>query len=95
MKLLEISGLTARYNAGDVLHGLDVTVDEGEIVTLLGSNGAGKVHHVALHLRPGRAMPVRQHHAGWGRNSRDVGRKPSCALAFRTCPKGRQGVSRD
>jgi branched-chain amino acid transport system ATP-binding protein len=42
MKLLEISGLTARYNAGDVLHGLDVTVEEGEIVTLLGSNGAGK-----------------------------------------------------
>jgi branched-chain amino acid transport system ATP-binding protein len=42
MKLLEIVGLRARYNAGDVLHGLELTVDEGEIVTLLGSNGAGK-----------------------------------------------------
>ena len=42
MKLLEITGLTARYNAGDVLKGLDLSVDEGEIVALLGSNGAGK-----------------------------------------------------
>ncbi len=42
MKLLEITGLVARYGAGDVLKGLDLTVDEGEIVALLGSNGAGK-----------------------------------------------------
>jgi branched-chain amino acid transport system ATP-binding protein len=42
MKLLEISALTARYNAGDVLHALDLEVEEGEIVALLGSNGAGK-----------------------------------------------------
>jgi branched-chain amino acid transport system ATP-binding protein len=41
-KLLEIKNLTARYGAGDVLKGLDLSVDEGEIVTLLGSNGAGK-----------------------------------------------------
>jgi branched-chain amino acid transport system ATP-binding protein len=40
--LLEIKGLTARYNAGDVLKGIDLSVDEGEIVALLGSNGAGK-----------------------------------------------------
>jgi branched-chain amino acid transport system ATP-binding protein len=40
--LLEIKGLTARYNAGDVLKGIDLAVDEGEIVALLGSNGAGK-----------------------------------------------------
>jgi branched-chain amino acid transport system ATP-binding protein len=42
MKLLELSGLVARYDAGDVLKGLDLHIDEGEIVTLLGSNGAGK-----------------------------------------------------
>ena len=42
MKLLEIEGLVARYGAGDVLKGLSISVDEGEIVTLLGSNGAGK-----------------------------------------------------
>jgi branched-chain amino acid transport system ATP-binding protein len=42
VKLLEIGGLVARYGAGDVLKGIDIDVDEGEIVTLLGSNGAGK-----------------------------------------------------
>ncbi len=42
MKLLEITGLVARYGAADVLKGIDISVDEGEIVTLLGSNGAGK-----------------------------------------------------
>ena len=40
--LLEIKGLTARYNAGDVLKGIDLSVEEGEIVALIGSNGAGK-----------------------------------------------------
>lgn len=42
MKLLELAGLRARYGAADVLHGLDVSVEEGEIVALLGANGAGK-----------------------------------------------------
>ncbi|MDE2516252.1 MAG: ABC transporter ATP-binding protein [Rhodospirillales bacterium] len=42
MSLLAIEGLHARYNAGEVLHGLDITVEEGEIVALLGANGAGK-----------------------------------------------------
>ena len=40
--LLEIENLSARYNAGPVLHGLSLSVAEGEIVALLGSNGAGK-----------------------------------------------------
>jgi branched-chain amino acid transport system ATP-binding protein len=42
MSLLAIEGLRARYNAGEVLHGLDVLVEPGEIVALLGANGAGK-----------------------------------------------------
>ncbi len=42
MKLLEIENLTARYGAGDVLKGLTLSVGEGEIVALLGANGAGK-----------------------------------------------------
>ncbi len=42
MSLLEIKGLVARYGAADVLKGIDISVEEGEIVTLLGANGAGK-----------------------------------------------------
>lgn len=40
--LLSVSGLTAGYGRSAVLHGVDLTVAEGEIVSLIGSNGAGK-----------------------------------------------------
>ena len=40
--MLEISGLTARYDESKVLHGVTFNVQEGEVVTLLGRNGAGK-----------------------------------------------------
>ena len=39
---LEISGLHAWYGESHVLHGVDLHVDEGEVVTLLGRNGAGR-----------------------------------------------------
>ncbi|MCC6960779.1 MAG: ABC transporter ATP-binding protein [Dehalococcoidia bacterium] len=42
MPLLEISGLVAGYGAITAVKGIDLTVNEGEIVTLIGSNGAGK-----------------------------------------------------
>lgn len=40
--LLEINGLICGYGQSTVLHGVDLTVREGEIVSLLGANGAGK-----------------------------------------------------
>jgi branched-chain amino acid transport system ATP-binding protein len=39
---LEISGLQGWYGESHVLHGVDLRVEEGEIVTLLGRNGAGR-----------------------------------------------------
>ena len=42
MALLEVSGLCAGYGQVQVLHGVDFTVDDGEMVVLLGANGAGK-----------------------------------------------------
>jgi branched-chain amino acid transport system ATP-binding protein len=40
--LLEIEGLQAGYGESQVLFGLDLAVNEGEVVTLLGRNGMGK-----------------------------------------------------
>ncbi len=42
MSLLEISDLRAGYGHIEALHGLDLHVDGGEAVTIIGSNGAGK-----------------------------------------------------
>ena len=40
--LLELDDVSARYGQITALHGISLTVDEGEIVALLGANGAGK-----------------------------------------------------
>ncbi len=40
--LLELRGITAGYGSIEVLHGISLEVREGEIVSLIGGNGAGK-----------------------------------------------------
>jgi branched-chain amino acid transport system ATP-binding protein len=40
--LLELTDVSARYGPVSALHSVSLTVDDGEIVTLLGANGAGK-----------------------------------------------------
>ena len=42
MALLEVSDIHAHYGSIEALKGISLTVDEGEVVTLIGSNGAGK-----------------------------------------------------
>ncbi len=44
---LEIAGLQAWYGESHILHGVDLTVNRGEVVTLLGRNGAGRPPHCA------------------------------------------------
>jgi branched-chain amino acid transport system ATP-binding protein len=40
--LLQVSELRAGYGAGDVLQGVDLAIEPGEIVAVLGRNGVGK-----------------------------------------------------
>ena len=41
-EFLRISNLHAWYGESHILHGVDLTVHQGEVVTLLGRNGAGR-----------------------------------------------------
>jgi branched-chain amino acid transport system ATP-binding protein len=42
MALLEVEEIRTHYGAIEALKGISLTVEEGEVVTLIGSNGAGK-----------------------------------------------------
>ncbi|WP_305988934.1 ATP-binding cassette domain-containing protein [Roseibium sp. MMSF_3544] len=42
MSLLELSGVEKSFGAVQVLHGVDLSVDAGEVIGLVGDNGAGK-----------------------------------------------------
>jgi branched-chain amino acid transport system ATP-binding protein len=40
--MLKIHGLRSGYGKFEVLHDIDLTIEQGQIVTLIGANGAGK-----------------------------------------------------
>jgi zinc transport system ATP-binding protein len=42
MSLLNIKGLDVRIEANTVLRHVDMTLEKGEIVTIVGPNGSGK-----------------------------------------------------
>jgi branched-chain amino acid transport system ATP-binding protein len=42
VSLLELRGVSGGYGPVQVLHDIDLTVDEGSVVVVLGANGAGK-----------------------------------------------------
>ena len=59
--ILEVSGLEAAYGQSQVLFGLDLSIETGEVATLLGRNGMGKTTTVRaiLGLTPPRSGNVR------------------------------------
>lgn len=40
--MMTVTGLSAGYGAGNVLHSIDITAPAGELTVILGSNGSGK-----------------------------------------------------
>jgi branched-chain amino acid transport system ATP-binding protein len=64
MALLDIKDVKAAYGNILALKGVDLTVNEGEIVTLIGSNGAGKSTLMMTVFGKPRARAGRIHFAG-------------------------------
>jgi branched-chain amino acid transport system ATP-binding protein len=90
--LLELVDVHTYYGAIHALRGVSLTVDEGEIVTLIGSNGAGKsttLRTISGLLRP-RQGEIRL------RGDRIDGRKPHEIVAMGVCqsPEGRRVFAR-
>ena len=88
MPLLELRGLTARYGAADVLKALDLHVDEGEIVALLGSNGAGK--STTLRAISGLVPDVAGTLAFAGQSLLGLGPEATVRLGIAHVPEGRR-----
>jgi branched-chain amino acid transport system ATP-binding protein len=92
MALLELRDVHTYYGAIHALRGISVDVDEGEIVTLIGSNGAGKsttLRTISGLLRP-RQGEIRL------RGQRIDGRRPHEIVALGVCqaPEGRRVFGR-
>lgn len=86
--VLEVSGLWANYGATPILQGVEMTINKGEIVGLIGRNGVGKTTTMRCLIGLLRAT------AGWIRlNGQDVTALPSDALArlgIGYIPQGRE-----
>ena len=84
---LELVGVRAAYAGIEVLHGIDLAVPEGEVVALLGANGAGKstaVKVAAGLLRPTAGSVRVAGHDVTGVASHELARIGVC-----TIPEGR------
>ena len=93
MALLELDDVHTYYGAIHALRGVTLIVDEGEIVTLIGSNGAGK--STTLRTISGQLRP-RQGDDQAPRRSGSTDRRPHEIVELGICqsPEGRRVFAR-
>ncbi len=86
--MLEVTNLKSRYGRIEVLHGISLEVREGEIVSLIGSNGAGKT--TFLRALSG-VQPISGGSIRWqGRDVSKVAAHLRSRLGVAQVPEGRQ-----
>ena len=90
--LLQLQSLSVRYGSVQALHGIDLTVHQGELVTLLGSNGAGK--STTLRAVSGLAAASAGAVLWRGGNLAGVPAHRIVRLGIGHCPEGRRVLSR-
>ncbi|GAA5435094.1 ABC transporter ATP-binding protein [Deinococcus sp. A31D244] len=92
MALLEIENLSVNYGAIQAVRGLSLTVEEGEVVTLIGANGAGKTTTLRAVSRLMKPLSGTIRFGG-----RDITRLPAdeaVKLGIAQSPEGRQVLAR-
>jgi branched-chain amino acid transport system ATP-binding protein len=89
---LEVRGLRAGYGRIEALSGVDLSVGEGEIVTLIGSNGAGK--STTLRAVSGLVQPRAGEILYQGRRLNCLRPDEIVARGIAQVPEGRQVLAR-
>ncbi|MFM7653373.1 MAG: ABC transporter ATP-binding protein [Vulcanococcus sp.] len=89
--LLQLQGLSVHYGSVQALQGIDLEIRQGELVTLLGSNGAGK----STSLRAVSALvPIRGRILWRGGDLAGVPAHRIVRLGIGHCPEGRRVINR-
>jgi branched-chain amino acid transport system ATP-binding protein len=88
MALLEISDLVVRYGEIEALRGVSLTVDPGQVVTLLGANGAGK--STTLRAISGLAKPAAGDILFDGKSIAGLGPEAIVRMGISHVPEGRR-----
>ena len=86
--LLEIDNMTIQYDGADIVKGFSLTVQEGEIVTIIGSNGAGKT--TALRAISGLKQPAAGEIRFQGKNLHGIPAQDIVKMGVGHVPQGRQ-----
>ena len=88
MPLLEIRNLVVRYGEIEALRGVTLAVEEGQVVTLLGANGAGK--STTLRAISGLAKPASGEILFDGKSIAGLGPEAIVRLGISHVPEGRR-----
>jgi branched-chain amino acid transport system ATP-binding protein len=88
MALLEINDLIVLYGEIEALRGVSLSVDEGQVVTLLGANGAGK--STTLRAISGLAKPAAGEILFDGKSIAGLGPEAIVRLGISHVPEGRR-----
>jgi branched-chain amino acid transport system ATP-binding protein len=88
MSLLSLEGLVVRYGEIEALRGLSLAIEAGEVVTLLGANGAGK--STTLRAISGLLKPVAGDLLFDGKSIVGLGPEAIVRLGIAHVPEGRR-----
>ncbi|MFM7756507.1 MAG: ABC transporter ATP-binding protein [Actinomycetota bacterium] len=85
--ILQLRGIHAGYGTIEVLHGVDLTLNTGEVVALLGPNGAGK--STTIKVLSGLLKPTSGHIVVAGRDVTGASAHALARAGLCTIPEGR------